>query len=119
MFSDDNPYGKAKGNQKQFTTGFNLKTLFKKGFVRTTIANSTQFSNYEYRDLRNDRLKFNYDSYESDFNIKSEISYQFNSSNNFIFGATARLIKFKNMTFYNADTSAFGYILPETNVNVR
>lgn len=117
--SDDNPYGKAKGNQQQFTTGFNLKTLFKKGFIQTTIENSTGYSNYENRDLRNDALKFNYDSYESDFNIKSEISYQVNSRNNFIFGGTGRMIKFKNMTFFNADTTAFGYIIPETNVNVK
>ena len=29
--SDDNPYGKAKGNQQQFTAGFNWKSLFRKG----------------------------------------------------------------------------------------
>ncbi len=117
--SDDNPYGKAKGDQQQFTAGFNLKALFKKGYVKTILANSSAFTNIENRDLRTDAMKFYYDSYESDFNFKTEIFYQLNSSNNLILGGGARYIKFKNKTFFNADTTAFGDPIPEINVDVR
>jgi hypothetical protein len=117
--SDDNPYGKAKGDQQQFTVGFNLKNLFKKGYVQTTIANSSGFTFIETRDLRTDVLKFNYDSYESDFNAKSEIFYQLSSISNLSAGAGARYIKFKNQTFFNADTTTFGNVIPETDVNVK
>lgn len=117
--SDDNPYGKAKGNQEQFTAGFNLKNLFKKGYVQTVLANSTSFSNIENHDLRTDAMKFYYDSYETDLNLKSEVFYQINSSNNIIIGGSGRYIKVKNETFYVADTTAFGDTIPETNVNVK
>jgi Carboxypeptidase regulatory-like domain/TonB-dependent Receptor Plug Domain len=117
--SDDNPYGKAKGDQQQFTAGFNLKSLFKKGYVQTVLANSTGFTNYENHDLQTDELRFYYDSYESDFNLKSEVFYQINSMNNIIVGGTARYIKFKNRTFYIADTTALGYPIPETNVDEK
>jgi hypothetical protein len=117
--SDDNPYGKAKGDQQQFTAGFNLKTLFKNGYVQSIIANSSAFTEIENRDLRTDAMKFYYDSYESDFNFKSEIFYQVNSANNLIFGGGARYIKFKNNTFFNADTTAFGDPIPEINVYVK
>ncbi|KXK54754.1 MAG: TonB-dependent receptor plug [Chlorobi bacterium OLB5] len=85
--SDDNPYGKAKGDQQQFTAGFNLKKLFKKGYWQTVLANSSAFLNYTNYDLRTDELVFKYDSYESDFNFKSEMFYQINNSNNLIIGA--------------------------------
>lgn len=117
--SDDNPYGKAKGDQQQFTAGFNLKKLFKKGYWQTVLANSSAFLNYTNYDLRTDELKFKYDSYESDFNFKSEVFYQLNKSNNLILGGSARYIKFKNETFYVADTTSFGDPIPETNVNVK
>ena len=84
--------------------------LYKKGYIQTTLANSTGFSNYENRDLRNDALKFNYDSYESDFNMKSEISYQVNSSNNFIFGGTGRIIKFKNIKKFAEPVNSFSIV---------
>lgn len=117
--SDDNPYGKAKGKQRQFTAGFNLKNLFKKGYVQTVLANSTAFLNYNNHDLRTDELKFNYNSYESDFNFRSEVFYQLSKTNNIIFGGSARYIKIKYETFYNADTTAFGDPIPETNINVK
>lgn len=117
--SDDNPYGKAKGNQEQFTAGFNLKNLFKKGYVQTVLANSSAFSNIENHDLRTDAMKFYYDSYETDLNLKSELFYQINSANNIIIGGSGRYIKFKNETFYVADTTAFGDTIPETNVNIK
>lgn len=117
--SDDNPYGKATGDQKQFTAGFNLKYLIKQGYIQTIVANSTGFSLISNRDIRNDALKFNYDSYESDFNARSEIFYQLGSKSSISAGIGGRYIKFKNETFFNADTTAFGNIIPETNVNVK
>lgn len=115
--SDDNPYGKAKGDQKQFTAGFNLKNLFKKGYVQTVVANSTAYTNIENRDLRTDAMKFYYDSFESDFNAKTELFYQINSTNNIIFGGGARYIKFNYDNYFNSDTTSFGYIIPEINVS--
>lgn len=117
--SDDNPYGKARGQQRQFTAGFNLRKLFKKGYVQTVLANSSAFLDYTNNDIRTDQLKFKYNSYESDYNIKSEVFYQLNKTNNVILGGSARYIKFKNETFYVADTTAFGDPIPETNVNVK
>lgn len=117
--SDDNPYGKAKGNQEQFTAGFNLKKLFSKGYWQSVLANSTAFLDYTINDLRTNILKFKYNSYESDFNFKTEVFYQLNKTNNIIIGGSARYIKFKNETFYVEDTTAFGNIIPETNVNVK
>jgi hypothetical protein len=64
-------------------------------------------------------MKFYFDSYESDFNVKSEVFYQINSANNLILGGGARYIKFKNNTFYNEDTTAFGDVIPEVNVNTK
>jgi hypothetical protein len=115
--SDDNPYGKAKGDQKQFTAGFNLKTLFKKGYVQTVLANSTAYTNIENRDLRTDAMKFYYDSFEGDYNVKSELFYQINSANNIIFGGGARYIKFNYENYFNSDTTSFGYVIPEINVS--
>ncbi len=115
--SDDNPYGKAKGDQKQFTAGFNMRTLFKKGYLQTVVANSTAYTNIENRDLRTDAMKFYYDSYEGDYNVKSELFYQINSTNNIIFGAGARYIKFNYDNYFNSDTTSFGYIIPEINVS--
>lgn len=117
--SDENPYGKAKGNQQQFTAGFNLRKLFKKGYWQTVLANSSAFLDYTNYDIRTEALKFRYNSYESDFNLKSEVFYQLNRSNNLILGASGRYIKFKNETFYVADTTAFGDPIPETNINVK
>lgn len=115
--SDENPYGNAKGNQKQFTAGFNLKNLFRKGYIQTVAANSTAFTDIENRDLRTDAMKFYYKSTESDFNVKSEVFYQVNSNNNIIFGGGARYIKFKYENYFNSDTTSFGYVIPEVNVN--
>ena len=117
--SDDNPYGKAKGNQQQFTAGLNFKKLFKKGYWQNVLGNSTAFLNYTNYDLRTDILKFKYDSYESDFNFKSELFYQLNTKNNLIVGVSGRYIKFKNETYYQADTTNFGDPLPEANINVK
>ncbi|MBL8015966.1 MAG: TonB-dependent receptor [Ignavibacteria bacterium] len=117
--SDENPYGKAKGNQQQFTAGFNLRKLFKKGYWQSVLANSSAFLDYTNYDIRTEALKFRYNSYESDFNLKSEVFYQLNKSNNLILGASGRYIKFKNETFYVADTTAFGDPIPETNINVK
>ncbi len=117
--SDDNPYGKAKGDQQQFTAGINIKKLFRKGYWQNVLGNSTAFLNYTNYDLVTDLLKFKYNSYESDFNFKSELFYQLNTSNNLIVGLSGRYIKFKNETYYQADTTNFGDPLPETNINVK
>lgn len=117
--SDENPYGKARGNQQQFTAGFNWKSLFKKGYLQTTLANSSNFYYYVNNDLRTDELIFDYDSYESDFNFKSELFYQINKNNNLIVGGAGRYIKFMNKLFVKADTTAFGDILPELNINIK
>ena len=117
--SDDNPYGKAKGNQQEFTAGFNWKSLFKKGYVQTVLANSSNFYKYVNNDIKTDELIFDYNSYESDFKMRSEVFYQLNRSNNVIFGAGTRYIKFKNKLYYRADTSAFGDPLPALNLDAR
>jgi hypothetical protein len=117
--SDDNPYGKAQGHQEQFTAGFNLKNLFKKGYLQTVLANSSSFTFYDNLDIRTDKLKFRFDSYESDFNFKSELFYQLSKQSNIMIGAGARYIKFKNELFYNQDTTAFGYVIPEINQNAK
>lgn len=115
--SDDNPYGKAKGNQEQFTIGINLKKLFKQGYLQTSIANSTAFVYIENLDIKTDKMKFFYDSFETDFNLRSEIFYQLNSQNNLILGAGGKFIKFKYHNYFNEDTTSFGYVIPEINVN--
>jgi hypothetical protein len=117
--SDENPYGKAKGNQQEFTAGFNLKTLFKKGYIQTVLSNSSSFFKYDDYDIRNDGLKFDYNSYESDFNFNSKIYYQINRSNNIIFGLGGHYIKFKNDLYVQAGYSPFGDTLPEQNVNIK
>jgi hypothetical protein len=117
--SDDNPYGKAKGNQQEFTAGLNWKSLFRNGYVQTVLANSSNFYKYDNYDLKTDELIFDYNSYESDFNLKSEVFYQLNRSNNIIFGGGAKFIQFKNKLFYGADTSYFGNPLPELNMDIR
>jgi hypothetical protein len=117
--SDDNPYGKAKGDQKQFTAGFNLKNLIHRGYIQTIVANSSGFTDITNHDIRTEALKFAYNSYESDFNARTEIFYQLSSKSNLSFGIGGRYVKFKNETFFNADTTAFGYIIPETNINVK
>ncbi|MEO8514871.1 MAG: TonB-dependent receptor [Ignavibacteria bacterium] len=117
--SDDNPYGKAKGDQQQFTAGLNFKKLFKKGYWQNILGNSTAFLNYTNYDLRTDILKFKYNSYESDFNFKTEVFYQLSKTNNIILGGSGRYIKFKNETYYQADTTSFGYPIPEANINVK
>jgi hypothetical protein len=106
--SDDNPYGKAKGHQEQFTAGLNLKTLFKKGYIQTVFSNSSSFYYYDNYDLTTDSLIFDYDSYESEFTLRSEINYRLSPANNFIFGASGKFVKFKNKTYIAADTSYFG-----------
>lgn len=117
QISDDNPYGKAKGDQQQFTVGMNLKKLFKKGYWQNIAANSTAFVFYSNYDLRTDELEFKYNSTESDFNFKSELFYQFNTANNLIAGVQGRFITFKYQTFFKGDTTAFGDPIPETNIN--
>jgi hypothetical protein len=117
--SDDNPYGKAKGNQQEFTAGLNWKSLFKNGYVQTVLANSSNFYKYVNNDIKTDELIFDYNSYESDFNLRSELFYQLNRSNNIIFGTGGRFIKFKNKLYVRADTSAFGDPLPVLNVDTR
>ncbi len=117
--SDENPYGKARGNQQQFTAGFNLKSLFKKGYLETTLSNSSNFYYYVNNDLRTDELIFDYDSYESDFNFKSELFYQINKNNNLIIGGAGRYIKFMNKLYVKSDTTAFGDILPELNIDIK
>lgn len=117
--SDENPYGKAEGNQQQFTAGLNLKKLFKKGYWQNIAANSTSYAFYTNYDLKTDDLLFRYKSFESDYNFKSELFYRLNSSNNIIAGGSFRYIRFRNETFYAADTSTFGNPIPEANINVE
>lgn len=119
QLSDDNPYGKAQGHQEQFTSGFNLKNLFKKGYIQTTLANSTSFTFYDNFNIRTNALKFRFDSYESDFNLKSDLFYQLSKKSTIMFGLGGRYIKFKNELFYNADTTQFGYVIPEVNQNAK
>ena len=115
QLSNDNPYGKAQGHQEQFTSGFNLKNLFKKGYVQTVLANSTAFTFYDNYNINTNALKFRFDSHESDFNLKSELFYQLSKKSTLMFGAGGNYILFKNDLFYNADTSQFGYVIPEVN----
>ncbi|MCX7877973.1 MAG: TonB-dependent receptor, partial [Ignavibacteria bacterium] len=117
--SDDNPYGKAKGNQQQFSTGFNLKTLFRKGYLQTIISNSSSFSDIENKDIITDEMLFYYNSYESQFSLKSELNYQLGKSNYLTTGISGRMIVFKNETFFRSDTTIFGEVIPEVNVNLR
>lgn len=117
--SDENPYGKAKGNQQQFTAGFNLRTLYKKGYFLTSLANSSAYYYYTNNDIKTDELIFDYSSHESDFNLKSEILYQLSRSSNISLGGGLRYIKFKNDLYVRPDTTAFGDPLPALNINVK
>ena len=47
--SDDNPFGKAKGDQQEYSMGFNYKTLFKKGYWQNIISNS--YAHYKYKTM--------------------------------------------------------------------
>lgn len=116
--SDENPYGKAKGDQQQFTAGLNFKKLYKKGYWQTVAANSTSYAFYTNNDLRTDELKFRYKNFQTDYNFKTELFYQLNSSGNIIAGISGHIIKFRNETFYRADTTNFGDPLPEANINI-
>jgi hypothetical protein len=117
--SDENPYGKAKGNQQQFTAGFNLRTLYKKGYILTSLANSSAYYYYTNNDIKTDELIFDYSSHESDFNLKSEILYQLSKSSNISLGGGLRYIKFKNDLYVRPDTTAFGDPLPALNINAK
>jgi hypothetical protein len=117
--SDENPYGKAKGNQQQFTAGFNLRTLYSKGYILTSLANSSAYYYYTNSDIKTNELIFDYSSHESDFNLKSEILYQLNKSSNITLGGGLRYIKFKNDLYVRADTTAFGDPLPSLNVKTK
>lgn len=117
--SDENPYGNAKGDQQQFSAGFNWKTLFKKGYVQTVLSNSSNFYDYVNYDIKTNELVFDYDSYESEFIFRLEVFYQVNTNNNIIFGAAGKYIKFMNNLYVRSDTTAFGDPLPELNVDIR
>src|SRR3990172_242008 len=117
--SDDNPYGKAKGDQKQYSTGLNWKSLFRKGYVRTVFSHSASYYNYVNHDLKTDELIFNNDAYEQETQLKSELFYQLSPVNNIIIGASEKYIKIKNMLFIRADTSMFGDPWPEINIETK
>ncbi|HEY3251760.1 MAG TPA: TonB-dependent receptor plug domain-containing protein, partial [Ignavibacteria bacterium] len=117
--SDDNPYGKAKGNQKQFAIGMNWKSLFKSGYVRTVLSTAGNYYRYDNHDLRTDELIFNNDAFESESHLKSELFFQLNSQNNVIVGASGKYIDLRNKLFLRSDTTMFGDPLPEINVDVK
>lgn len=117
--SDDNPYGNAHGNQQEFTTGFNLKTLFRKGYLQTVLSNSSSFYYYMDNDLKTNDLIFDYHSHESEFNLNSELLYRVSSISNLTVGAGGKFILFKNDMYLRADTSAFGDPLPAYSVNLK
>lgn len=117
--SDENPYGKAKGNQEEFTLGLNLKSLYKNGFIQSVFSNSSNFYKYDNRDFKTDSLIFDNNSYESEFNLKSEIFYQINQKNNIIAGGSFKYTFFKNDLFVASDTSYFGDVLPELNIKIK
>jgi hypothetical protein len=117
--SDENPYGNAKGDQEQFTAGFNLRTLFKKGYIRTSLANSSSYYYYILNDLKTNEVIFDYNSHESDFNLKTEVLYRLSRNSNIIFGAGGRYIRFKNLLYVRADTTAFGDPLPALNIDIK
>jgi len=117
--SDDNPYGKAKGNQEQYSAGLNWKSLFKKGYVKTVVSNSGSFYKYTNNDLVTDELIFDNDSHEFETHLKSELFYQLSPKNNIIFGASAKYIQIVNKLYLKADTSMFGDPFPETNIDTK
>lgn len=115
--SDDNPYGKATGDQKQFTLGASLKTLIKNGYLQNSIGNSSSWYDFTNYDIRNNNLLFDYKSKEYEYSIKSELFYQISKHQNIITGFNAKYIQVKNNIFLAADTSDFGDILPEYLLN--
>lgn len=117
--SDDNPYGNAHGNQQEFTAGFNLKTLFRKGYLQTVLSNSSSFYYYTDNDLKTNDLVFDYHSHESEFNLNSELFYRVSSISSLTVGAGGKFILFKNDMYLRADTSAFGDPLPAYSVNLK
>jgi len=117
--SDENPYGNAKGDQEQFTAGFNLTTLFKKGFIQTTFANSSNYYYYLLTDITTNAVVFDYDSYESDFNLNTEIFYQLSRNSSITLGGGGRYIRFKNDLYVRPDTTEFGDPLPVLNINLK
>jgi len=117
--SDDNPYGKAKGEQKQYSTGLNWKSLFKKGYVRTVLSHSASYFDYVNNDLITDELIFDNDAYEQETQLKSEIFYQLNPKNNIIIGGSGKYIEIKNKLFLRADTTIFGDPWPELNIDTK
>ena len=110
--SDDNPYGKAKGDQQEYSMGLNLRTLFKKGYWQNIISNSYAHYKYNVADIKTDKINFDNNSYETDFGFKSELFYSINPVIDFIGGAEGKYIKYKNYLYLPADTSAFGDIEP-------
>src|SRR5206468_12584296 len=94
--SDDNPFGKAEGKQRQFAGGIVWKTLFKNAYLQTIFSNSIGDNHITNRDLRTDSLKFSDDSFESEFTLKSEFFYQLDTRNNLSIGLSGKYIKYKN-----------------------
>jgi hypothetical protein len=117
--SDDNPYGNAHGNQQEFTAGFNLKTLFRKGYLQTVLSNSSSFYYYTDNDLKTNDLIFDYHSHESEFNLNSTLFYRVSSISSLTVGAGGKFILFKNDMYLRADTSEFGDPLPAYSVNMK
>lgn len=111
--SDDNPYGKASGTQQEYSMGFNLKTLFKKGYWQNVVSNSFNHYKYNVIDIKKGTTNFDNNSYENTFGYKSELLYSLNKASNIIFGIEAKYIMFKNYMYIPADTSGFGDPLPE------
>lgn len=111
--SDDNPYGKAKGDQQEYSMGFNLKTLFKRGYWQNIISNSFNHYKYNVIDIKTNKLNFDNNSYENTFGFKSEVFLLLSKKSNLVLGTEGKLIHFKNYLYLPADTSGFGDILPE------
>ena len=117
--SDDNPFGKAEGKQRQFAGGVVWKSLFKNAYLQTIFSNSIGDNHITNRDLRTDSLKFSDDSFESEFTVKSELFYQLDSKNNIVIGISGKYIKYKNKVYIAPDTTAFGDILPGLFINAN
>jgi hypothetical protein len=117
--SDDNPYGKAKGNQEQYAAGLSWQYLFKKGYVRTILSNAGSFYRYTNHDLVTDELIFDNDSHEFETHLKTEFFYRINPQNNIILGAGGKYINITNKLFLPADTSMFGDPWLETNIDTK
>lgn len=115
--SDDNPFGKAEGKQRQLAGGINWKFLFRKGYLQNILSNSIADDYITNRDIRNDLLKFSDDSFESEFSFRSELFFQFDKKNNLVIGLGGKYIKFKNNVYIAPDTTAFGDTLPPLIIN--